>query len=214
MNPFFDLFAVRARAVSAEVHRFATRREALDFVLAFCGADPPVRGRPPSPPGPHTTDASTAGPGGPARTRASALQNTAVWANSHFLAAPELHDLTHRFPNLTFDVTRESAAAATVGITEVEWAISDTGTLVTDATAVERRLASTLPETHIAIVPTSGIEPDMAAVFTRIHPRQSGYISMITGPSRTADIERVLTIGVHGPKRLVVVFVDDWEIQP
>jgi len=215
MNPFYDLFAVRARAVSAEVHRFATRREALDFVLEFCRADPLVCGRPPGRPRPHTTDASTAEPGRVPQTRASAPQDTtsAVWSNSRFLTAADRDDLTRQFPNLTFHVTRESAASATVGITEVEWAISETGTLVTDAAAVERRLASTLPEIHIAIVPTSGIEPDMAAVFTRIHPRQSGYISMITGPSRTADIERVLTIGVHGPKRLIIVFVDEWETQ-
>jgi L-lactate dehydrogenase complex protein LldG len=48
--------------------------------------------------------------------------------------------------------------------------------------------------------------PDM---LTRINPRESAYIAMITGPSRTADIERVLTIGVHGPERLVIVFCDE-----
>ena len=91
----------------------------------------------------------------------------------------------------------------------MEWAIADTGTLVTDAAPVERRLVSSLPVIHIAVVPTSAIEADMPAVLARIHPSQSGYISMITGPSRTADIERVLTIGIHGPSRLVIVFVDE-----
>ena len=110
---------------------------------------------------------------------------------------------------LRFDVTRDTAEAAKVGISEVEWAIAATGTLVTDATAVERRLVSTLPPIHIALLSTTAIEADMAAVFTKADPRRINYLSMITGPSRTADIERVLTIGVHGPGRLVIVCVDN-----
>ena len=46
----------------------------------------------------------------------------------------------------------------------------------------------------------------------RVDPRKSAYLSFITGPSRTADIERVLTIGVHGPERLIIVLVDDLEV--
>ena len=114
-------------------------------------------------------------------------------------------------PGLRFDVTRETAEAAKVGISQVEWGIAATGTLVTDATAVERRLASTLPVIHVAILPTAAIQADMAAVFAQADPRRIAYLSMITGPSRTADIERVLTIGVHGPARLVIVCVDGME---
>jgi L-lactate dehydrogenase complex protein LldG len=49
-------------------------------------------------------------------------------------------------------------------------------------------------------------------VLARVDPRKSAYLSFITGPSRTADIERVLTIGVHGPERLVIVLVDNLEV--
>ena len=57
----------------------------------------------------------------------------------------------------------------------------------------------------------SEVQPD--GFFTRgladADPARMNYLSMITGPSRTADIERVLTIGVHGPVRLIIIFVDE-----
>jgi L-lactate dehydrogenase complex protein LldG len=136
-------------------------------------------------------------------------QGRSVWVAGSLLDGVDRSALADRIPGLTFDVTRESAEASKVGITEMECAIAGTGTLVTDAAPVERRLASALPLIHVAVVPTGAIQPDMASALARVHPRQTGYISMITGPSRTADIERVLTIGVHGPARLVVVFVDE-----
>ena len=51
----------------------------------------------------------------------------------------------------------------------------------------------------------------MGSVLEQLRPEQINYISFITGPSRTADIERVLTIGVHGPERLIIVVVDEFE---
>jgi L-lactate dehydrogenase complex protein LldG len=62
---------------------------------------------------------------------------------------------------------------------------------------------------HIALVATDGLLADLPSLLTKINPKECGYISMITGPSRTADIERVLTIGVHGPERLIIIFVDE-----
>ena len=132
---------------------------------------------------------------------------TALWAPCAFLEA----EGRPAFPGLSYDVTREGAAQAKVGISQMDWALADTGTLVVDAAPVEQRLVSTLPPIHVAVVGTSRIQPDMPAVLKRIHPGQTNYISMITGPSRTADIERVLTIGVHGPHRLIIVAVDEFE---
>jgi L-lactate dehydrogenase complex protein LldG len=114
-------------------------------------------------------------------------------------------------PGVSFEVTRAAAAGARVGISRMDWALADTGTLVQDATAVEQRLVSTLPPVHVALVGSDRLLPDLAGLFGRIDPGRAGYLAMITGPSRTADIERVLTIGVHGPLRLIVVFVDAME---
>ena len=58
---------------------------------------------------------------------------------------------------------------------------------------------------------TERILADFNSVLERLQPEQINYIAFITGPSRTADIERVLTIGVHGPERLIVVVVDEFE---
>jgi len=136
-------------------------------------------------------------------------QSSAVWVGGSLLDGVDRAALAAQVPGLSFDVTTDSAEKARVGISQVEWAIANTGTLITDAAPVERRLASALPVIHVAVLPTDSIVPDMAAAFAHIHPSQCGYISLITGPSRTADIERVLTIGVHGPSRLVIVFVDE-----
>jgi L-lactate dehydrogenase complex protein LldG len=86
--------------------------------------------------------------------------------------------------------------------------MANTGSLIQDAAPVDRRLVSTLPNIHIAVIQTDRLLPDLPSVLGKIRPEQTNYISFITGPSRTADIERVLTIGVHGPEKLVIIFVD------
>jgi L-lactate dehydrogenase complex protein LldG len=135
--------------------------------------------------------------------------STAVWSDGPFLSGMNKAELNRKVPGLDFTVSRQAAADSLVGISEMDWALADTGSLVADQTAVEQRLASTLPQVHIAIIGTDRILPDKVAMLGKIDPRSSRYIAFITGPSRTADIERVLTIGVHGPKRLVIVFVDE-----
>lgn len=188
MPTLFESFAARAQAVSAEVHRFRARTEALDFVLQFV-----------------------------LKLEGDRIQPSfAVWAACPFLQDLDASELTERAPGLTFHVTRGSASTATVGISQVDLAIADTGTLVQNSTAVEQRLVSMLPSVHVAILETGSIVPDLPAALSRFSPLKGDgaagpppYLSFITGPSRTADIERVLTIGVHGPERLVIVCVDD-----
>lgn len=176
----YEQFKARAESVGAEVHRYRTRDEALDFIRKFLQQE------------------AVAG-----------TTSSAVWAPGPFLAGIDTGSLSKEVPGLSFNVNRQTAAAAGIGISEAGWALIDTGSLVTDQTDVGERLASTLPAIHIALIGTERILPDKTAVFTRINPANSRYIAFITGPSRTADIERVLTIGVHGPKRLVIVFIDE-----
>ena len=111
------------------------------------------------------------------------------------------------------DHFREVTPTADAGITQVNYAIAESGTLVqADADAnVNQRLCSTLVPIHIALVSTSALITTLKETMAKLHqlPQIPGFVGFITGPSRTSDIERVLTIGVHGPKQLVVVFVDE-----
>jgi len=177
----FDAFKIKAEAVSAEVHRFPTKAEALDFILGFLKQE----------------------------GVADAPHCYALWAESPFLKGLNKGKLSKKVPGLMFEVTRELAAQTRIGISQMDWGLANTGTLVQDSTQVGQRLVSTLPSIHIALIPTDRILTDMPAVLTKLSPERSGYIAMITGPSRTSDIERVLTIGVHGPVRLIIAAVDE-----
>jgi len=94
-----------------------------------------------------------------------------------------------------------------VGITTAQAAIAETGTLVLDAASERHRLVSLVPPVHIAIVDASSILQTLGEALAFIY--QDGNISpavtFVTGPSRTADIELTLTIGVHGPQELYVI---------
>ena len=78
-------------------------------------------------------------------------------------------------PGLRFDVTRELAAEAKIGISQMDWALANTGTLVQNADAVDKRLVSTLPLLHIALVSTAALLPDLPAVF---EPRRSPQLGL------------------------------------
>lgn len=94
-----------------------------------------------------------------------------------------------------------------VGITTVQAAIAETGTLVLDSAKERHRLVSLVPPVHVAIVDAASIFRTLSEALAFIH--QNGDISpavtFITGPSRTADIELTLAIGVHGPQQLYVI---------
>jgi len=115
-------------------------------------------------------------------------------------------------------LSRETAPGAQGGLTGVNFAMADTGTLALESTAEDIRLATTLPEIQFALLDPEKILADsLLAVepMRQLHQRDPrNYIAYVTGPSRTADIERVLTIGVHGPKQLHVLLVPNLSNDP
>ena len=94
-----------------------------------------------------------------------------------------------------------------VGITTAQAAIAETGTLVLDSAHERHRLVSLVPPVHIAIIDAAQIYKTLgeALNWLRNNKELSPAVTFITGPSRTADIELTLTIGVHGPQELYVI---------
>ena len=99
---------------------------------------------------------------------------------------------------------RQQASEADIGVTGVDYAIAETGTCVLLARKGVSRLVSLLPPTYVAIVQAGEVLPTLDELFTlqrqehlRGDPRS--YMNLISGPSRSADIEYTLVTGVHGP---------------
>ena len=89
-----------------------------------------------------------------------------------------------------------------LGVTEADYLLPETGTIVLHSSAEMPRAVSLLPRVHLAIVRPEMLRPDMHQVFAE--GKDNNYLVFITGPSRTADIELTTTLGVHGPKNLYV----------
>lgn len=103
---------------------------------------------------------------------------------------------------------REELFALDAGITTAQWGIAETGSLVLRSGAERHRLLSLLPPLHIAILPAGRILDTLGDALLRLRASPAGpdaAVTFITGPSRTADIELTLVVGVHGPQRLHVL---------
>ena len=109
------------------------------------------------------------------------------------------------------DALRDACAAADIGITSADYALAETGTLVMLSSRQEARLVSLLPPVHVAIVPRSRIVANLDELLSLLPKpvEQSSSMVLITGPSRTADIEQILVRGVHGPGEIYAVIVEN-----
>jgi len=107
---------------------------------------------------------------------------------------------------------REHADDLHTALTLADWGIATTGSLVQDSRSEDLRLATMLAEIHIVVLPLSRLRPDaedLEADLVRLMASPPSYLAFITGASRTADIERVLAIGVHGPQEMHVLMLKD-----
>jgi len=106
---------------------------------------------------------------------------------------------------------REELLRCDVGITSCSFAIAETGTLLMCSQPGHERVASLLPPTHIAIVEKQQIVPDLIDAIRLLHRDGTdalpSNVTLITGPSKTGDIELQLTTGVHGPGKWLVIII-------
>jgi L-lactate dehydrogenase complex protein LldG len=100
------------------------------------------------------------------------------------------------------NANKHDMAQCDLGITEADYLLPETGTLVLKSSTEKPRAVSLLPRIHLAIVHPEMLRADMHQVFAE--SKKYHYLVFITGPSRTADIELTVTLGVHGPKNLFV----------
>jgi L-lactate dehydrogenase complex protein LldG len=100
------------------------------------------------------------------------------------------------------DAGRRALAECDLGVTEADFALPETGTIGLLSSAERPRLVSLLPRIHLALVDPAVVRADLHHVFAEA--RQAPYLVFVTGPSRTADIELKVTLGVHGPQHLHV----------
>jgi L-lactate dehydrogenase complex protein LldG len=102
----------------------------------------------------------------------------------------------------------ESCDAA---LTECEALVAQTGSVLVSATSAGGRALSVLPPHHVVLARRNQMEPDLTVALQRVQEKFKNkfpsFLSFISGPSRTGDIERILVLGVHGPKKLTILLL-------
>jgi L-lactate dehydrogenase complex protein LldG len=108
---------------------------------------------------------------------------------------------------ITASADRDAQARAEIGVTGCHGAIAETGSIAVLSGPGTPRAASLLPPVHLCLVRTADLYPSIGAFFEAKAEviAEAACCTFISGPSRTADIELTLTVGVHGPREVIVV---------
>jgi len=114
---------------------------------------------------------------------------------------------------IPYDSNEERFNSLNVGITACEFLVARLGTIVVSSGQISGRKMNVYPETHVVVAYKSQLVPDLKHAIRAVKQKYDAVlpsmISFITGPSRTADIEKTLVMGAHGPKDLYLFFIDD-----
>ena len=203
-------FKKNAELVSAIVHEMPSLAAALEKAVKICIDAPPC---------PLFSSQKNCPSTAPVEN--SRTENEQALSENKTIAVPGLSEkwikhikaLCH---NKSIDLVdtslRTHAKGMDMGITHADYAIADTGTLVINSNDEDTRLATMVVDVHVALLKKSRIYPtalDMAPELEEMTRSPNSYTAFVTGASRTADIERVLAIGVHGPLELHIMLLGD-----
>jgi len=139
----------------------------------------------------------------------SALYTECSWENI-YCSEPELQFLLTQ-AGVPFESDEESIQFLKVSVTGCEFVIARLGSIM--VSSQNSRRLNVYPETHVVIAYVNQLVDDLKDAFSAIQAKYSGklpsMISVITGPSRTADIEKTLVMGAHGPRELYIILVEN-----
>ncbi len=137
-----------------------------------------------------------------------AIQKAAVWSDEQ-TAQYQLPALLNRLgvELAAPDADKHALAQCDLGITTADFFIADTGTIGLTASAQKPKAVSLLPRVHLAILAPANWRTSLGEALVEF--KHSPHLTLISGPSRTSDIELILTLGVHGPRHLVVWYLED-----
>jgi L-lactate dehydrogenase complex protein LldG len=112
----------------------------------------------------------------------------------------------------TIGEANASVSESDLGVTSCDCLVAQTGSVIVSTISAGGRALSVLPPTHLVIARHEQLIPDLATAMAFLRKRYDEHwpsaLSVITGPSRTADIEKILVMGAHGPKRLALYFTE------
>ena len=109
------------------------------------------------------------------------------------------------FTLTTGEDVRGGHAASTAGFRTADSGIAETGTVVESSRGGRTLLPGLLSDVHVALLPAASVVEKMDEAFALYAEDPPRNISLISGPSKTADIEQTLTVGAHGPKQIIVL---------
>ncbi len=141
----------------------------------------------------------------------SALIAENEW-NNIFCIDPEIERVL-KDAGISYKSDEDDFLSMEVGITHCEYLIARLGSIMISSRQISGRRMNVFPEHHIVIANTSQIVPDIKDALLGMKERYGkdlpSLVSVITGPSRTADIEKTLVMGAHGPKELYLFLIDN-----